>query len=254
MTGRRLWLYPCAMKNLEDPDTLASADEPGLSTNVHRRLRSLEQSLVTAERDAITPQVADRLAVRVADEARRFSPEDKVAFVQALYEHHNVSRAALAVGISRRGALHVRGQDPLFADAWAEALHSHVDAIEDHVIAEAKTSKAPLWAIFALKAHLPDLYGDRIKVDQTVETECVVVLGNARQAQSAVGPPAAHDSDNQGERISPEQPITPGAQAGGTCPTAVDKKAQPAPTQGCAASLDDESTIVDVDFVEVENV
>lgn len=201
------------MNDLLDPSVDDSDDEPQLSGSVRRHLAALAKSLETAERDALTPQGVDSLAVKVANEARRFSHNDKVQFVQALYEHHNVHRACLATGISRRGALHVRGKDQLFADAWAEALQSHVDDIEDHLMAQAKTSKAPLWAIFALKAHRPDLYGDRIKVDQTLETEVTVILGGGVQRQDAVGSPSANDSAPQEERFSPRGALTPGREA-----------------------------------------
>lgn len=201
------------MNDLPDPIVPSTDEDEQLSPSVRRHLAALAKSMKTAERDALTPEGVDSLELRVSREARRFSHEDKVDFIAALYQHHNVHRACLATGISRRGALKVRARDPLFADAWYEALASHVDDIEDHVMTQAKTSKAPLWAIFALKAHRPDLYGDKLKVDQTQETEVTVVIGGAPKPQDAMGGPSAHDIASVEEGISPPGLHVPGSEA-----------------------------------------
>jgi len=245
----------CIVNDMNDlPDSVddMSTIERGLSPSVHRHLAALGKSLKTAGRDALTPQAVDSLALKVAREARRFSQEDKVQFITALYEHHNVHRACLATGISRRGALKVRARDPLFADAWHEALQSHVDDIEAHVMDMAKSSKAPLWAIFALKAQRPDIYGDRIKVDSTVETEVTVVLGGLAQGQDAVGSPSTYDSVDEDEGIRPRAALIPGSTAPGSNGDAVDVP-RPSATPHTHSDKKEWSTVVDT-VCEEENV
>lgn len=139
-----------------------------LDSATHRRIKQIETSMLAAQ-SKISGEAEDRLQVIVQAELSRFHIEEKTRFIQALFEHHNVHRACVTVGISRMAALKAQRKDPVFAAAWAEALNSHLDCIEDHVLEMAKHSKTPLWAIFALKSHRPDIYGDQVTVNTREE-------------------------------------------------------------------------------------
>jgi hypothetical protein len=88
----------------------------------------------------------------------------KILFLTALRQSPNISRAADAAGLSRQAAYKARDADPEFAADWDDALGTALDKLEgvayDRAIGESDTL-----AIFLLKSHRPQIYGDRNRLE-----------------------------------------------------------------------------------------
>lgn len=88
-------------------------------------------------------------------------------FIAALLKSPNVAAAARTAGVNRVYAYQVKEQDPAFASAWTEAQAASLDAVEANVYTMArKTGKVALAAaMFLLKSHRRETYGDRSSVE-----------------------------------------------------------------------------------------
>src|SRR5207245_7011236 len=75
----------------------------------------------------------------------------------------NVRLACHAVGINRTTAYHRRESNPRFADAWKQAEEDACDVLEATARKRAQESSDVL-LIFLLKAHRPDLYGEKLTI------------------------------------------------------------------------------------------
>jgi hypothetical protein len=89
------------------------------------------------------------------------------AFLRALRATPNVSRAARAVGITRQAAYWAREQDPEFAREWQAAQDEGLDALEEQLMKRGKKSSDTA-AIFMLKSHRREIYGDRADLNMNV--------------------------------------------------------------------------------------
>jgi hypothetical protein len=90
-------------------------------------------------------------------------PDWTTGFLAALEQSPNVSAACRAVGIGRRTAYDRRESDPEFARDWDDALQTAVDDLVGKTWKRADESDT--LAIFLLKCHRPQVYGDRSKVE-----------------------------------------------------------------------------------------
>lgn len=105
-------------------------------------------------------------------------------FLAALAEAPNVAAACQAAGVGRSTAYDHRRGSPEFAAAWEAALDAGTDALVGECYRRARhgaerpvyqggekvgsvTEYSDTLAIFLLKAHRPEVYGDRSKVDMT---------------------------------------------------------------------------------------
>lgn len=79
------------------------------------------------------------------------------AFLDALMQHGNVSRAARAARISRKHVYRERAADAVFASAWERAQQLGLDSLEDVANVRARKQSDTL-LIFLLKAHRPEKY------------------------------------------------------------------------------------------------
>src|SRR5262245_17739538 len=85
----------------------------------------------------------------------------KPRFLAAIAKCASPTKAAKAANIGRQHAYYTKDRDPDFAKAWEEAEQQGVDMLEDELRRRGlKTSDACL--IFALKAHRPEKYADRV--------------------------------------------------------------------------------------------
>lgn len=84
-------------------------------------------------------------------------------FIEALRKCPNVTAAIEAAGISRAAAYKKRSVDEDFRTRWEDAIHKSLDGLEEAVFARAIGGSDQL-AIFLLKSHRRDTYGDQMKV------------------------------------------------------------------------------------------
>lgn len=122
----------------------------------------------------------------VGDDAAMFGdvvpPEKQGAFLAALEQTGNVTRAAEHVGVDRRLFYRLREKDPTFAEAWQRALLIGIEALEDEARRRAfEGYNKPVFqqgaqvgtirefsdtlAIFLLKGAKPDVYRERQDVN-----------------------------------------------------------------------------------------
>jgi hypothetical protein len=89
----------------------------------------------------------------------------KAVFLEALRQHGQVTKAAKRARIGRMTAYRERDADPVFAQAWRDALDIGVDALEDEARRRAFDGSDTL-LIFLLKGHRPERYRERQHVQQ----------------------------------------------------------------------------------------
>lgn len=96
------------------------------------------------------------------------------AFIAALASGATVAEACAAAGIGRRTAYDHRRRDEAFALRWADAVEEGTEALEREAIRRAMEGSDTL-LIFLLKARRPNVYRDRVSVDQTTRAESMRV-------------------------------------------------------------------------------
>ncbi|MFN3232926.1 MAG: terminase [Alphaproteobacteria bacterium] len=109
--------------------------------------------------------------------SRRFTKAKRELFLGVLQETCNVSRAAIAAGVSRSAAYACRHRDESFARAWDEAIDAALDGLEEELLRRAREGvEKPVHyqgkliastrnysdqlAMFLLKARRPEVFGD----------------------------------------------------------------------------------------------
>ena len=92
-------------------------------------------------------------------------------FLERLRDTCNVRASCEAAGVSRKVAYIHKGRDADFARVWDEAIDDGVDVLEFVARQRAIRADGPsdLLLIFLLKAHRPEKYSDRVKVDVTID-------------------------------------------------------------------------------------
>lgn len=99
--------------------------------------------------------------------ARRTIRTDRArtAFLEVFSETCNVSEACRAADIGRASAYEWRDEDESFAKAWAEAEETAIDKLEKAAWDRATTDKSDRMLEILLKAHRPEKYVERSKVE-----------------------------------------------------------------------------------------
>jgi hypothetical protein len=92
----------------------------------------------------------------------------RAEFLRVFSETCNVSEAARAAGIGRRSAYDWREADAEFAADWDEAEAVAVDKLEHVAWQRATDGESDRMLEILLKAHRPDKYVERSKVDMNV--------------------------------------------------------------------------------------
>lgn len=93
-------------------------------------------------------------------------PRWQADFLEALAKSPDVSQACKTVGINRTTAYRRRQADEDFAIAWADAHALSLDKLEAALFRRAVDTDTTA-AIFLLKSHRPDVYGDRQRIEHT---------------------------------------------------------------------------------------
>ncbi|MEM9288335.1 MAG: terminase [Pseudomonadota bacterium] len=108
---------------------------------------------------------------------KRFTRQNRAAFLAALSETANVSASCQLAGVSRSAAYATKRRDAVFAAAWEEAIQSALDALEVELIRRAIEGTehvqyyhgkpigsvrhySDALAMFLLKSRRPATYGD----------------------------------------------------------------------------------------------
>ena len=92
-------------------------------------------------------------------------------FLARLADTCNVRASCEKAGVSRAVAYVHKGRSSEFSKAWDEAVDDGVDVLEFVARQRSIRVDAPsdLLLIFLLKAHRPEKYSDKIKVDVTID-------------------------------------------------------------------------------------
>lgn len=106
-------------------------------------------------------------------------------FIDALTLTPNITAAALGAGIDRSHAYYVKSQDADFSRRWDNALASSLDALEANVFDRAKNSDT--LAIFLLKSHRREVYGERMEQAHTGGLTIRVLYADAEKEPAPIG-------------------------------------------------------------------
>ena len=88
----------------------------------------------------------------------------RVAFIAALRNSGNVRASCWQASISHKTAYRWRDTWATFADDWAEALEDACDVLEAEARRRAMSVSDGL-LMFLLKAHRPEVFGDKSEID-----------------------------------------------------------------------------------------
>ncbi|WP_422924471.1 hypothetical protein [Singulisphaera sp. PoT] len=95
-------------------------------------------------------------------------------FLASLESTPNVSEACRVALITRKTAYDLRKSDPEFRQAWDDALATSVDDLVGECYKRAKAGSDTL-AIFLLKSHRREVYGDKVQTDLTTDGKPLAV-------------------------------------------------------------------------------
>lgn len=114
-----------------------------------------------ADEKPMITRVQERLGplIHSFDNHEEWSPQ----FFQVLRETGNVGIALKEVRVHRKVAYHLRKIDEDFAQEWEDALEESIQGLEARARERAMSYSDSLM-MFLLKAHRPDVYGDRVRV------------------------------------------------------------------------------------------
>lgn len=121
-------------------------------------------------------------------------------FLAQLAKLPNVAEACRAAGVTRQAAYQARQADPEFASRWKDALDESTDDLVGKLYERALKDDTTA-AIFLLKSHRRDVYGDRVQTDLTTGGERIQTViylpENGRGADDAPDrdPPPAGTAD-----------------------------------------------------------
>jgi hypothetical protein len=89
----------------------------------------------------------------------------RTAFLEVFSTTCNVSAACRAANIGRSAAYAWRNDDADFAAAWDEAEQMAIDSLEEEAWTRAKVDKSDRMLEILLKAHRPEKYVERSKIE-----------------------------------------------------------------------------------------
>jgi hypothetical protein len=113
------------------------------------------------------------------------TPRAREKFLAKLAESCNVAASCRAANIGRSAAYQWRKEDDEFAAAWSEAEETAADMLEQVAWDRATgVDKSDRMLEILLKAHRPDKFTDRSKVEHTIDADMAAVLNQARQSST----------------------------------------------------------------------
>ena len=123
--------------------------------------------------------------------ATKLTTKKRKKFLKTLAETGNVTQACRHIGAARQSIYQLRDRDEKFKAAWASALETAADTLEEEARRRALGWKedrytndgrsytveknSDLLMIFLLKGMRPEKYRERHSVDGTVKTENTVI-------------------------------------------------------------------------------
>lgn len=133
----------------------------------------------------------------------KLTPEKKLAFLAALSATGSVSKACIAIDMSRAAIYEWRDEDQDFADRWAKAKAVGMEALEDEALRRAHDGTMEhVWhqgtavgtiqkysdtlAIFLLKGAMPEKYRDNHKVELNGRLEVTDMTETEMRAELAL--------------------------------------------------------------------
>lgn len=139
-------------------------------------------------------------------------------FLDVLRASANVSRAARAAGVARTYVYEAKKADPDFAAAWAEAITEGVDELEESARDWAlKGVKTPVFykgrkvgyvhvknagvLLALLKAHRPDVYGNKVTAEHTGEVKVTIVHESGDPPYADEAAPGADPADDFDDEV-----------------------------------------------------
>lgn len=106
----------------------------------------------------------------------------RATFLAVFSETCNVSEACRAAGIGRSAAYVWRKEDEAFAADWDEAEQTAIDQLEAAAWKRATKEQSDRMLEILLKAHRPDKYVEKSKVEHSLSDDAAALLNEARQA------------------------------------------------------------------------
>lgn len=110
----------------------------------------------------------------------------RAEFLRVFSDTCNVSEAARAAGIGRSAAYEWRDADQQFAKDWDEAEQVAVDTLEFVARTRAREGKSDRMLEILLKAHRPDKYVERTKVELTTNLPAEIEASRRRSIEAPV--------------------------------------------------------------------
>ena len=111
-------------------------------------------------------------------------------FLEAMRNSGNVRASCAAASISRETAYKTRLKNPTFAAAWDAALQDAVDTLEAVAWQRARTGLSDQVLLVLLRAHRPDLYSERLRIQVTREQDIEALMRansiSHEEAESAI--------------------------------------------------------------------
>jgi AcrR family transcriptional regulator len=133
----------------------------------------------------------------------RLAQRKKACFLEALARTGNVTASCESAGLPRETAYYWKSRDPVFSEAWDEALERGLDALEDEVMRRAKDGVVetvfyqgravgerrrysdPL-AMFILKSRRRHVWGEHQQVDVKSDFELLSKEERMRKAEELI--------------------------------------------------------------------
>ncbi|MDA1095621.1 MAG: hypothetical protein O3A25_20540 [Acidobacteria bacterium] len=111
-------------------------------------------------------------------------------FLAAMKNSGNVRASCDAAGITRSVAYKSRNRHPAFAAQWDEALQDAIDTLEAVAWQRARTGLSDQVLLMLLRAHRPDLYSERLRIQVTREQDIEALMRvngiSHEEAESAI--------------------------------------------------------------------
>ena len=123
------------------------------------------------------PDVPEIAAETPATDATRPWPTWARTFLDLYGQTGNVMLSARGAGVLRQTPYQLKGRDPAFAQAWADADESATETLEAEAWRRAKQGSDKL-IVFLLQARRPEVYRQRMTLDVSVRDEARRIAGD----------------------------------------------------------------------------
>ncbi len=111
-------------------------------------------------------------------------------FLAAMRNSGNVRASCEVASISRVNAYKFRNNHPEFAAQWDNALQDAIDTLEAVAWQRARTGLSDQVLMMLLRAHRPDLYSERLRIQVTREQDIEALMRanniSHEEAESAI--------------------------------------------------------------------